>query len=160
MRNLQSLTTFNNNFCLYFVSSLIFYFALLCLFLAVSTGGLNVEANAISFVQAFNQVVTQEPNNYTFSPYYQHSRPVAAIFIFAYVLIFFLCMIGNLLVCLIVVKNRQMRTVTNIFILNLAISDLLVGILCLPITLADNLVTGGCSACMHIIFAYIYLFVC
>ncbi|XDV43959.1 hypothetical protein PO909_012336 [Leuciscus waleckii] len=35
-----------------------------------------------------------------------------------------------------------MRTVTNIFILNLAISDLLVGILCLPITLVDNLITG------------------
>ncbi|XP_062382333.1 neuropeptide FF receptor 1-like [Sardina pilchardus] len=51
-------------------------------------------------------------------------------------------MIGNSLVCLIVVRNRQMRTVTNIFILNLAISDLLVGILCLPITLADNLITG------------------
>ncbi|XP_041938924.1 neuropeptide FF receptor 1-like [Alosa sapidissima] len=57
-------------------------------------------------------------------------------------LIFFLCMIGNSLVCLIVVRNRQMRTVTNIFILNLAISDLFVGILCLPITLADNLITG------------------
>uniref|UniRef100_A0A8B9H8M3 Neuropeptide FF receptor 1 n=1 Tax=Astyanax mexicanus TaxID=7994 RepID=A0A8B9H8M3_ASTMX len=80
--------------------------------------------------------------NYTFSSYYQHSPPVATVFILAYILIFFLCMVGNLLVCFIVLKNKQMRTVTNIFILNLAISDLLVGIFCLPITLADNLVTG------------------
>ncbi|KAG1930432.1 neuropeptide Y receptor type [Pimephales promelas] len=81
-------------------------------------------------------------NNITLLPYYQHSLAVATVFILAYGLIFSLCMLGNLLVCFIVLKNRQMRTVTNIFILNLAISDLLVGILCLPITLVDNLITG------------------
>ncbi|XP_075613656.1 neuropeptide FF receptor 1 [Balearica regulorum gibbericeps] len=80
--------------------------------------------------------------NYTFSAYYQHSSPVAAMFILAYTFIFLMCMIGNILVCFIVVKNRQMRTVTNMFILNLAISDLLVGIFCMPTTLVDNLITG------------------
>ncbi|XP_064170261.1 neuropeptide FF receptor 1-like [Anguilla rostrata] len=84
----------------------------------------------------------RDMNNYTFSSYYQHSLPVAVIFIFAYILLFFLCMIGNLVVCFILLKNKQMRTVTNIFILNLAVSDLLVGIFCLPITLMDNLITG------------------
>ncbi|XP_042552236.1 neuropeptide FF receptor 1 [Dipodomys spectabilis] len=80
--------------------------------------------------------------NFTFSYYYQHSSPVAAMFIVAYVLIFLLCMVGNALVCFIVLKNRHMRTVTNMFILNLAISDLLVGIFCMPTTLVDNLITG------------------
>lgn len=80
--------------------------------------------------------------NYTFLAYYQHSSPVAAVFIVAYTFIFLMCMIGNFLVCFIVVKNRQMRTVTNMFILNLAISDLLVGIFCMPTTLVDNLITG------------------
>ncbi|NWV01871.1 NPFF1 protein, partial [Upupa epops] len=80
--------------------------------------------------------------NYTFSAYYQHSSPVAVMFILAYTFIFLMCMIGNLLVCFIVVRNRQMRTVTNMFILNLAISDLLVGIFCMPTTLVDNLITG------------------
>ncbi|XP_056325698.1 neuropeptide FF receptor 1-like [Danio aesculapii] len=83
-----------------------------------------------------------DSRNITLLPYYQHSLPVATLFILAYVLIFSLCMLGNTLVCFIVLKNRQMRTVTNIFILNLAISDLLVGILCLPITLVDSLITG------------------
>ncbi|MBN3302742.1 IPYR pyrophosphatase, partial [Amia calva] len=81
-------------------------------------------------------------DNYTFSSYFQHSLPVATIFIFAYILIFFLCMVGNILVCFIVLRSKQMRTVTNIFILNLAISDLLVGIFCMPTTLVDNLITG------------------
>lgn len=80
--------------------------------------------------------------NYTFLAYYQHSSPVAAMFILAYTFIFLMCVIGNILVCFIVVKNRQMRTVTNVFILNLAISDLLVGIFCMPTTLVDNLITG------------------
>ncbi|XP_009996503.1 PREDICTED: neuropeptide FF receptor 1 [Chaetura pelagica] len=64
------------------------------------------------------------------------------MFILAYTFIFLMCMVGNCLVCFIVVKNRQMRTVTNMFILNLAISDLLVGIFCMPTTLVDNLITG------------------
>ncbi|XP_039628698.1 neuropeptide FF receptor 1-like [Polypterus senegalus] len=80
--------------------------------------------------------------NYTFSSYYQHSSSVASLFIVAYVFIFLLCMVGNSLVCLIVLKNKKMRTVTNMFILNLAVSDLLVGIFCMPTTLVDNLITG------------------
>lgn len=81
--------------------------------------------------------------NMTFFPYYQHSLFVAASYILAYFLIFLLCMVGNILVCLIVMENRRMRTITNLFILNLAISDLLVGIFCIPTTLVDNLITGN-----------------
>ncbi|KAK5871625.1 hypothetical protein PBY51_004493 [Eleginops maclovinus] len=80
--------------------------------------------------------------NITFFPYYQHSLYVAASYILAYFFIFLLCMVGNILVCFIVLENRCMRTVTNLFILNLAISDLLVGIFCIPTTLVDNLITG------------------
>lgn len=85
---------------------------------------------------------TSNVTNITFFPYYQHSLYVAASYILAYFFIFLLCMVGNILVCLIVLENRRMRTVTNLFILNLAISDLLVGIFCIPTTLVDNLITG------------------
>ncbi|XP_065106107.1 neuropeptide FF receptor 1 like 2 [Paramisgurnus dabryanus] len=78
----------------------------------------------------------------TYYPYYQHSLPVAAGLTLAYLFIFLLCMVGNGLVCLIVLENRRMRTVTNLFILNLAVSDLLVGVFCVPTTLVDNLITG------------------
>ncbi|XP_062330921.1 neuropeptide FF receptor 1-like [Osmerus eperlanus] len=96
----------------------------------------------MDFEKAYSTVHLDGTREYSFSSYYQHCSSVAAVFIFAYTLIFFVCMIGNTLVCIIVLKNKQMRTITNIFILNLAISDLLVGIFCLPITLVDNLITG------------------
>ncbi|KAF5899045.1 neuropeptide FF receptor 1-like, partial [Clarias magur] len=78
----------------------------------------------------------------TYYPYYQHSLPVASSLTMAYLFIFLLCMVGNSLVCLIVLENRRMRTVTNLFIFNLAVSDLLVGVFCIPTTLVDNLITG------------------
>ncbi|XP_077354518.1 neuropeptide FF receptor 2-like [Festucalex cinctus] len=51
-------------------------------------------------------------------------------------------MLGNGVVCFMVLRRRSMRTVTNLFILNLAVSDLLVGIFCMPTTLVDNIITG------------------
>lgn len=49
-----------------------------------------------------------------------------------YCLIFVLSVVGNILVILTLVQNKRMRTVTNVFLLNLAISDLFIAILCMP----------------------------
>uniref|UniRef100_A0A3B3WMR4 Neuropeptide FF receptor 2 n=1 Tax=Poecilia mexicana TaxID=48701 RepID=A0A3B3WMR4_9TELE len=80
--------------------------------------------------------------NITYVGYYLHQPSTAAIFIVSYLLIFLVCMVGNGVVCFIVLRSRNMRTVTNLFILNLAVSDLLVGIFCMPTTLLDNIITG------------------
>ncbi|XP_055914414.1 cholecystokinin receptor type A isoform X2 [Eupeodes corollae] len=52
-----------------------------------------------------------------------------------YATIFLLAIVGNILVILTLVQNRRMRTITNVFLLNLAVSDLLLGMLCIPFTL-------------------------
>ncbi|KAK6492548.1 neuropeptide FF receptor 2a [Huso huso] len=80
--------------------------------------------------------------NTTYVGFYLHQPPVAATFIVSYLLIFLVCMLGNGVVCFIVLRSKHMRTVTNLFILNLAVSDLLVGIFCMPTTLLDNIITG------------------
>lgn len=82
--------------------------------------------------------------NVTYVDFYLHEPLVSAIFIVSYLLIFIVCMVGNGVVCFIVLRSKNMRTVTNLFILNLAISDLLVGIFCMPTTLVDNIITGKC----------------
>uniref|UniRef100_A0A8C6UM77 Neuropeptide FF receptor 2 n=1 Tax=Neogobius melanostomus TaxID=47308 RepID=A0A8C6UM77_9GOBI len=80
--------------------------------------------------------------NITLVDFYLHKKSIAAVFTISYLFIFLICMIGNGIVCFIVLRRRNIRTVTNLFILNLAISDLLVGIFCMPTTLVDNIITG------------------
>lgn len=64
-----------------------------------------------------------------------------------YILIFCLAVIGNILVILTLVQNKRMRTVTNVLLLNLAVSDLLLAVFCMPFTvipmLMRNFIFGG-----------------
>uniref|UniRef100_A0A3Q2XZ94 Neuropeptide FF receptor 1 n=1 Tax=Hippocampus comes TaxID=109280 RepID=A0A3Q2XZ94_HIPCM len=78
----------------------------------------------------------------TYVGFYLHRPSTAAVFVVSYLLIFLVCLAGNGVVCFIVLRGRNMRSVTNVFILNLAVSDLLVGIFCMPTTLLDNIITG------------------
>ncbi len=59
--------------------------------------------------------------------------------ILPYSIIFFLAIIGNSLVIITLCANRGMRSVTNMFLLNLAVSDLLLGVFCMPFTLVGVL---------------------
>ena len=54
------------------------------------------------------------------------------ILIVMHILVFITGLIGNLLVCVAVYRNRSMRTVVNYFLVNLAVADFLVLIVCLP----------------------------
>nr|XP_029710436.1 RYamide receptor-like [Aedes albopictus] len=53
---------------------------------------------------------------------------------FLYVLIFVTAVIGNSIVLFIVQSNPRMRTVTNYFITNLAVGDLMMTLFCVPFT--------------------------
>ncbi|XP_077517671.1 cholecystokinin receptor type A-like isoform X6 [Amblyomma americanum] len=67
--------------------------------------------------------------------------------ILLYAIIFVCAVVGNSLVIITLVQRRRMRTVTNVFLLNLAVSDLLLGVFCMPTTLVGsilrNFVLGG-----------------
>jgi hypothetical protein len=74
-------------------------------------------------------------------------QPLHLILIYslAYSLVFILAVVGNSLVVSVVYKNPRMHTVTNYFIVNLAIADMLISIIVLPITLLSNLMYGKFS---------------
>jgi len=59
--------------------------------------------------------------------------------ILLYAIIFLLAITGNALVIATLAHDRRMRTVTNLFLLNLAVSDLLLAVLCMPFTLIPTL---------------------
>ncbi|XP_068893485.1 orexin/Hypocretin receptor type 1-like isoform X2 [Tenebrio molitor] len=54
------------------------------------------------------------------------------VLIIFHTLVFVIGIIGNILVCVAVYRNHTMRTVTNYFIVNLAVADFLVILFCLP----------------------------
>lgn len=56
------------------------------------------------------------------------------ILIFIYTIIFLIALIANIFVIVMIIRRRRMRTLTNRFLLNLAISDLIATVLCLPPT--------------------------
>ncbi|XP_066136159.1 neuropeptide Y receptor type 1 isoform X1 [Saccopteryx bilineata] len=67
--------------------------------------------------------------------------PLAMIFILAlaYGAVIILGVTGNLALIIIILKQKEMRNVTNILIVNLSFSDLLVAIMCLPFTFVYTL---------------------
>lgn len=70
-----------------------------------------------------------------FEPTYIELPPSLKVFFYCiYSLIFVLGVCGNALVCYVVAKNRSMQTVTNYFITNLALSDILLCLFAVPIT--------------------------
>lgn len=62
--------------------------------------------------------------------------------IFFYSVIMLMSLVGNTLVVYIVWRNRTMRTTTNFFIVNLAVSDLMVTCSCTWVHLVDDLTEG------------------
>ncbi|KAI6187339.1 7 transmembrane receptor [Aphelenchoides besseyi] len=93
-------------------------------------------------VKTFQRLVMNSSDDDTTICYhYSESNPdptnspvVIAIFSVIYVHIFLLGLIGNLSIIVLTLRYRHLRTVQNIFILNLAISDVVVCLLSVPLT--------------------------
>lgn len=75
-------------------------------------------------------------------PLIRQPAHMIVIFALAYGLVFIFALLGNILVIAVIFKDPTMRNVTNYFILNLAVADILVAIFVLPITLLANIFSG------------------
>lgn len=71
--------------------------------------------------------------------FYRHSISMTAVYCIAYLFVFIVGLIGNSFVIAVVYRSPRMRTVTNFFIVNLAVADVLVIVFCLPATLIGNI---------------------
>ncbi len=60
----------------------------------------------------------------------------------AYILVFLLGVTNNSLIVSVIYRNPTLRTVTNYFLANLAVADILVCIVVLPMTLLSNIFFG------------------
>lgn len=75
----------------------------------------------------------------TYSQLLRHSTTVSIVYIIAYTLVFSVGIVGNSAVVSVYFRVPRMRTVTNLFIANLAVADVLVCLFCVPATLMSNL---------------------
>ena len=82
----------------------------------------------------FVKIVTENRDQlYWFGP----SVEVPVILLYVVIIIFGL--FANGLICYVIVKKKKLRTVRNMFIMNLAISDMIMCLLCMPFTLVKLL---------------------
>ncbi|XP_074644015.1 QRFP-like peptide receptor [Tubulanus polymorphus] len=68
---------------------------------------------------------------------FQISTNVTITVTVSYLMIFLFGLVGNILVILVIVRNKEMRNSTNYFILNLSVADLFVLIICMPSALLE-----------------------
>ncbi|KAJ4933637.1 hypothetical protein JOQ06_030461 [Pogonophryne albipinna] len=83
-------------------------------------------------------------------PHARHKGDDHTLRILLYSLIFFLSVVGNLLIILVLTVNKRMRTVTNTFLLSLAVSDLMMAVFCMPFTLIPSILKNfifGAAMC-------------
>ncbi|XP_050293424.1 RYamide receptor [Anthonomus grandis grandis] len=98
-------------------------------------------------IRAFSQIPTAQTNFSSIDPdspsesceilpsdYTTRQVTFSSVVYTTYAIIFVVSLVGNLCVCYIVMQSPRMRTVTNYFILNLAIGDILISLLCVPFT--------------------------
>lgn len=63
---------------------------------------------------------------------------VKALLIMAYSVIIIVSLFGNVLVCHVVLKNKRRHSATSLFIVNLAVSDIMITLLNTPFTLVSS----------------------
>ena len=89
-----------------------------------------------------NESICDELNATTTADYVFKQIVVEWIFIPIHIVTFGVGLVGNALVCIAVYKNHSMRNVTNYYIVNLAVADFMVILICLPPTVVWD-VTGN-----------------
>lgn len=98
------------------------------------------DANTLDLDSEINVTFTEDGHNMTFTKEqileeirsYIYPTSWMWVLICFHSIVFVVGLVGNTLVCVAVYRNHTMRTVTNYFIVNLAVADFLVILFCLP----------------------------
>jgi len=98
----------------------------------------NMSALNVTKMPCLNDLCLSAEDYLDFVEDYVFPKPVEWCLVALYAITFILGITGNSMVCYAIWINNSMRTVTNIFIVNLAVADLVVILVCLtPTLIAD-----------------------
>lgn len=114
--------------------------------MALSSYGFTDDASGVTETTLSTLQYLNMSDNFTKEevPLIKQPLHILVLYSLAYGLVFFLGLVGNGFVITVIYKDPSMRNVTNYFILNLAVADLLVVFVCVPITLMGSIFTGEC----------------
>ena len=99
------------------------------------TVSLSEEQSNGSYISAedLSSSVNSTDGNVTFAADFYYGTPgIVALLSILYGIISLIAVIGNALVIVVIVRNRKMHSVTNMFIANLAVADVVIGIFAVP----------------------------
>ncbi|XP_054706482.1 tachykinin-like peptides receptor 99D [Uloborus diversus] len=85
----------------------------------------------LSFTELITSNETTTPPE-AFTELFEVPIGVAALLLVSYGAVFLVAVVGNICVLWVVISRRRMRTVTNYFIGNLALADVVIGLLAVP----------------------------
>lgn len=88
--------------------------------------------------------------------------PMEWVFICLHMILFSIGVVGNFLVCFVVLRSKHMQTVTNLFIVNLAVADAIVLVICSPPTILQSVTESwflGQTMCKLVIFFQVSPFI-
>ncbi|KAL8625257.1 hypothetical protein ACOMHN_030015 [Nucella lapillus] len=83
-----------------------------------------------------------EQEEEVFYPLLKQPGHMVLVYAMAYGLVTVMALVGNGLVMGVVVRKPSMHSVTNYFLFNLALADMLVALFCVPVNLIANLYNG------------------
>ncbi|XKL62707.1 hypothetical protein PGB90_002540 [Kerria lacca] len=113
--------------------------ALLHLATNMSTSAVPEEEQALALTMMDNMNVSVDDSYLDAETDFRYSLLLTVLLCTAYIVVFIIGFLGNLLTVAVVYRLPRMRNVTNYFIVSLAVADILVLILCLPGTLMSNI---------------------
>lgn len=64
------------------------------------------------------------------------TEPLTIVLLVLYIPVFLLALSGNSLIISVIIKFKKMRRVKNFFLVNLAVADLCITLLCMPLSVA------------------------
>ena len=103
---------------------------------------LNATTLVLNLTHNLTDDVFDDDDDYYYDDYDLDKPLVTVVFSWFFIVLFLVVFIvglgGNCLVCFAVWRNPRMRSATNIFLVNLAVADLLVVLICLPPTAAED----------------------
>ncbi|KAI9564639.1 putative neuropeptide receptor [Daphnia sinensis] len=95
--------------------------------------------NGSVVIEGYGTVTTDEYRGAVISAFYYLHEPSKLIVLALYCAVFLVAAVTNLLVIVVIFRYQHLHSVTNYFLVNLSVADLLVTLICMPMAMSQNI---------------------